>query len=110
MGGQGLDRTLLAIVALIALFGAVDAWVIGEPDLLLLFVIILVVTLVVFLRAMRERRAIRLRPDLSRWLRSRGRMTGEPAQDLADRAVANYRLQLGESPDQTSAQDPKREL
>jgi len=109
VGGQGLDRTLLAVVAVIALFGAVDAWVIGEPDLLLLFVIILVVTLVVFLRAMRERRAIRLRPDLSRWLRSRGRMTGEPAQDLADRAVANYRLQLGESPERSSAQDPERE-
>ena len=109
MGGKGLDRILLAIVVVVALFGAVDALIIGEPDLLLLFVVILVMTLILLVRAIQARRAIRLRPDLGRWLRNRGRMTGESAHDLADRAVANYRQQLGEGPDQVAAEDQERE-
>ena len=109
MGGKGLDRILLAIVAVVALFGAVDALIIGEPDLLLLFVVILAMTLILLVRAIQARRAIRLRPDLGRWLRTRGRITGEPANEIADRAMANYRQQLGEGPDQVAAEDQQRE-
>ncbi len=98
MGGSRTDRVLLVAVGLLALAGLFDAWVIGEPDLVVLSTALLGFCAVLLVRTLSSRRPVRVRADLARWLSQRSDITGEPAERIADRALASYRVQLGEEP------------
>lgn len=49
---------------------------------------------VYLLLAARRRRSVELRRDLADWLAAREALTGEPADSIAERAVAAYRARL----------------
>lgn len=97
-GGMGsvTDRVLLLAVALVALAGVFDAIIIRQYELILLFAVILGMAFVLLARSFSKRRALRVRADLAKWLIRRSNLTGESAEQIADRALATYRLQLGE--------------
>ena len=101
MATSRIDRVLILAIVLVALAGFFDAWVIEEPDLVVLFVTILVIGLVLLARTLSKRRSLRVRADLAAWLQQRSDLTGESPEQLADRALATYRLQLGEGVDNT---------
>jgi hypothetical protein len=66
-----------------------------------LFLIAEVFLIYLALAGTRARNAMPVRRDLSEWLRSREDLTGEPASEIADRAIASYRTRLeggGEGP------------
>jgi hypothetical protein len=46
----------------------------------------------------RRRESLSVRKDLWEWLRGREELTGEPADDIAERAIALYRTRLEGSP------------
>lgn len=46
----------------------------------------------------RRRGAVSVRRDLWQWLRSREDLTGEPADDIAERAISLYRVRLEGGP------------
>lgn len=82
----------------IAAIGLVDAAVIGEPDLVALLAAIVVLCLVWVWTTLGPRSTLRIRSDLRTWLQTRSDVTGEDPGQIADRALATYRLQLGDSP------------
>ena len=94
------DRVLILAVVLVALTGLFDAWVIEEPETALLFGTALALALVLLARTLSKRRPLRVRADLAVWMQQRSDLTGEPVEQIADRALATYRLQLGEEADE----------
>lgn len=111
MGTSRTDLFLVLAVGLVALAGLFDAWVIEEPDLVALFAAVLVLCAAVVIRSL-YRRGVRVRADLARWLQRRSDLTGEPVGQIADRALAAYRQQLGEDAGpgtRTEAGQPRRE-
>ncbi len=99
MGATRTDRVLILAVVLVALAGFLDAWVIEEPEIALLFGAVLILGLALLARTLSKRRPLRVRADLAGWMQQRSDLTGEPVEQIADRALATYRLQLGEGPD-----------
>lgn len=99
MGASRTDRILILAVLLVALAGLFDAWVIEEPETAVLFGTVLILGLVLLARTMSKRRPLRVRADLGGWLQQQSDLTGEPVEQVADRALATYRLQLGEGPE-----------
>lgn len=93
------DRALLAALLTVAVVGVVDAAIAEEPDLVALFLIIVLLGLVLWARVGTRRRPLRVRADLWAWLQLRSDLSGEPVEAIADRALATYRLQLGEQAD-----------
>ena len=75
----------------------VDSIISREPDLLVLFVVVLGCGLALAFALAADRRSVPVRVDLAKWLRDRSTLTGEDPGRLADRAIATYRLQLGEA-------------
>ena len=98
MGTSRTDLFLVLAVGLVALAGLFDSWVIEEPDLVVLFATVLVLCSALLTRWL-LRRQVRIRTDLARWLQRRSDLTGEPVGQIADRALATYRQQLGEEDD-----------
>lgn len=84
-------QILLLTTTLVIAVGGIDAAIEGEPDLLAIFVISLVLQMVVLSRMRGRRPTVPLRHDLVRWLDDRASVTGEPLELVADRAVARYR-------------------
>ncbi len=99
MGASRTDRILILAVVLVALTGLFDAWVIEEAETALLFGALLTLGLVLLARTLSKRRPFRVRADLAAWLRQRSDLTGEPVEQIVDRALATYRLELGEETD-----------
>lgn len=99
MGASRTDRIMILAVVLVALTGLFDAWIIEEPETALLFVVLLILGLVLLARTVSKRRPLRVRADLAGWMQQRSDLTGEPVEQIADRALATYRLQLGEGVD-----------
>jgi hypothetical protein len=67
----------------------------------LLFLIAEVFLIYLALVGNRARNSMSVRRDLWDWLRSREELTGEPATDIAERAISSYRSRLeggGEGP------------
>ena len=67
----------------------------------LLFLIAEVFAIYLALSTARHRNSVSVRPDLWEWLSSREELTGEPATEIAERAIATYRMRLeggGEGP------------
>ncbi|MFQ5948583.1 MAG: hypothetical protein ACE5KX_06970 [Acidimicrobiia bacterium] len=103
MAPTRLHKVILITALFVALIGAIDAAVSREWDLFVVFILALALQVVLVLRLQAARPAVPLRGDLVRWLRERAAATGEPLEQLADRAVATYRADLqGEDADGTT--------
>ncbi|MFW2382737.1 MAG: hypothetical protein ACN4GZ_13330 [Acidimicrobiales bacterium] len=83
-------RLVLSIGLIVVAVGALDSLISREWDLLVVFVLSGLVQLGLWLRQSGTRSPVSLRPDLARWLADRSEQSGEPFEDLLDRAVARY--------------------
>jgi hypothetical protein len=101
MTPAGSTRVLLAAVLAVAAVGALDAGIGREWELAVLFGAVAVLGLVLLARTRGRRRATTLRADRAAALADRALRTGEPLDQLTDRAVATYLDALAE-PDQAS--------
>lgn len=82
---------LVAIaVGVVAAVGALDAAIGRTWDLVALFATVLVGSVAIAVALRSRRRLLSLRPDLAAALTERSRLTGEPLERIADRAVATY--------------------
>ncbi len=89
--GSLSDNVSLSIAAVLALVGALDAFVGGEWDLFVLFVALTALLGGVWLRRRIDRVSTTLRPDLAKWLLDQSRATGERFEDIIDRGLTAYR-------------------
>ncbi len=85
------SRVLLSISLVIVGVGLLDAFIGGDWDLFVVFALSLVVQAVVWFRHRANRTPVTLRPDLASWIERESQRTGEPFDDVADRAIAWYR-------------------
>lgn len=84
-------RLVLSIGLIVVAVGALDSLISKEWDLLVVFLLSGTVQLALWLRQSGTRSSVSLRPDLARWLAARSEQSGEPFDDLLDRAVARYK-------------------
>ena len=84
----------LSLATVTAAVGAFDAFVGGEWDFFVIFSAIGLLLLVLWLRQRADRVPMTVRPDLARWLENRSQVSGEPVEDITDRALAAYRSGL----------------
>jgi hypothetical protein len=96
MSPNHLNKSLLALGAVAAAIGGLDAVASQAWDLAVLFLVLTAVHVALAIRFHLRRPPIPLRADLVGWLRERAVATGEPIEVLADRCVATYRAELGE--------------
>ena len=101
MTPTGITRVLLVAALVVAAVGALDAGIGREWELVGLFGVVALLVLVLLLRTRGHRRQTTLRADLAAALADRSLRTGEPLDQLTDRAVATYLGALSE-PDQAS--------
>lgn len=85
------SRLLLVLVAVCASVGIIDAAVSREWDLLAIFVAVTALVMVLWFRQRLHRVSVTLRPDLAHWLEHRAESSGEPFDDVLDRAVATFK-------------------
>ncbi len=85
------SRVLLSIALVVTGVGGLDAFFSREWDLLVVFLLSGTLQLILWLRQRANRTPISLRPDLSRWLERQSQRSGEPFDDVLDRAVAWYK-------------------
>lgn len=90
------DRFVQSVGLIVATVGALDAFISREWDLLVVFLLIVAVHLALWLRVRAARTPVSLRPDLARWIEHQAQRSGEPFNDILDRAVARYRHGLYE--------------
>jgi hypothetical protein len=93
-------RTLLikitaAGLVLALAVGMVDAGLERSWDQFVLFTVSAGLAVVLAGAVFGHRPVVSLRHDLMTWLTRRSALTGEPAEHIADRAIATYRAQLG---------------
>lgn len=84
------SRVLVSLILVVSAVGALDALIGREWDLLVVFVFSMSLQLLLWLRERANRTPVTLRPDLARWLEHHSARTGEPFDDVLDRAVAWY--------------------
>lgn len=89
-------RVLISISLVITGVGALDALIGGQWDLLTVFALSAVVQITIWLRQRASRIPVTLRPDLASWIETQAQQTGEPFDDMLDRAVAWHRHGLYE--------------
>jgi Flp pilus assembly protein TadB len=95
-----LRRAVMAAALLVALVGVVDALRGGEPDLAVLFVLLGTALTWLVAEASTRRPLVGVRADLARWIDERSALTGEPAERIVDRAVADHRARLDGAPNE----------
>jgi hypothetical protein len=83
-------RLLLSISLVVTVVGAVDALISSEWDLLSVFAFSGLLQLSIWLQQRGNRVPMTLRPDLSHWLVRQSQESGEPVDDIVDRAVTWY--------------------
>lgn len=91
-------RALLAVGLLVVGVGVIDAGVTQSWDLLTILAALGAIIGVLLVRTTSGRVPTELRPDLAKWIEHRAEKTGEPFEDLLDRAVAAYRSELFDDP------------
>jgi hypothetical protein len=91
MIGSLSGRTLVVASITVALVGALDGVRGGNADLVAVFLIVAALQAVLLARLQFGRRPVALRSDLTAWLDERAALTGEPAEWIADRCVAEHR-------------------
>ena len=84
------NRVLLTISLIVTAVGAADAFISVEWDLLSVFAMTGVLQLSIWLQQRSNRLPVTLRPDLTHWLERRSQESGEPVDDILDRAVTWY--------------------
>ncbi|MFQ5966359.1 MAG: hypothetical protein ACE5MI_01970 [Acidimicrobiia bacterium] len=94
MSGLRLSRGLLLAAVAVTLIAAIDSALSGNWDVVAVLGLALILQVTVLARLSERRPAIALRADLVRWIESRAGVTGEPMDQIADRAVAVYRAGL----------------
>jgi membrane protein implicated in regulation of membrane protease activity len=94
MAPETTTKVLLLLVLVTGAIGVLDAAIGRSWDLVVLFAVVVVVTVVLLARTSDRRPAMPLRGDLVRWLRARAQITGEPVERIADRGIAAYRASL----------------
>ncbi len=88
---QGIStRVVLSTAVIVNAVGVLDAFIGRDWDLLVVFCLSLSLLLLVWIRARGNRTPVTLRPDLSRLVEHQSQRTGEPFDDVLDRAVAWY--------------------
>lgn len=102
MTASAITRTLHLAVLVVALVGLLDAVIGPQWDLAVLFALTAVLSLVLLVRGLGDRRPTDLRADLAAALVARSQRTGEPVDQLTDRAVATYLQALAEPDEATS--------
>ncbi len=90
MTPTGITRVLLVAVLVVAAVGALDAGIGREWELVGLFGVVAALASVLLLRTRGRRRVTTLRADLAAALADRSLLTGEPLDQVTDRAVATY--------------------
>ncbi|MCP3991767.1 MAG: hypothetical protein GY929_20660 [Actinomycetia bacterium] len=83
-------RIIVTIGLVVGGVGALDAFVSREWDLLIVFLLVVSLQAMLWLRLRANRIPVTLRPDLARWLERQSERSGEPFDDVLDRAVAWY--------------------
>ncbi len=81
-------RVLLSVSLVVTAVGGLDAFISREWDLLVVILLSGTLQLTLWLRHRANRTPVTLRPDLSRWLERQSQRSGEPFDDVLDRAVA----------------------
>ena len=71
--------------------GTLDALVSREWDFLVIFGVVTVFLAAFWIRQRAHRVSVALRPDLAHWIEARAERSGEPFEDVLDRAVAAYK-------------------
>ena len=94
-------RVLLTLSLIVTGVGAADSFISAEWDLLSVFALAGLLQLVIWLQQRGNRLPTTLRPDLAHWLERRSQESGEPFDDILDRAVTWYQhgLYAGEARD-----------
>lgn len=87
-------RWLMLAVGVFAAIGIIDAAIGGNGDLVVVFGAIIALSAAASLRLSGNRRSIKVRADLARWLAIRAADGDERVGTVADRAVAAYRSGL----------------
>lgn len=87
-------RILIATILVVAGVGALDGFISREWDLLAVFLLVITLETVLWLRLRANRIPVTIRPDLARWIEQQSEQTGEPFDDLIDRAIAWHRSGL----------------
>ena len=88
---SGISTKLLLSISLIVTgVGAADAFISAEWDLLSVFALTGLLQLSIWLQQRANRLPMTLRPDLAHWLERRSQESGEPVDDILDRAVTWY--------------------
>lgn len=93
-------RIVLTVSLVICGVGMLDAAEAREWDLFSIFVLTSLAQVALLLRQFARRTPVSLRSDLARWAQSRAQITGEPVDDVVDRAVAFHRDGLFANPGQ----------
>ena len=83
-------RVLLTISLIVTAVGSADAFISAEWDLLSVFAMTGILQLSIWLQQRSNRIPMTLRPDLAHWLERRSQESGEPVDDILDRAVTSY--------------------
>ena len=91
----------LLLALLVAIVGAVDAFIGDAFDLFVLFVVVASLCLVGVVRTTAQRDRVHVRADLARWLAVTAAEQGERPSDLADRAIGSFRAALIHDPGDT---------
>ncbi len=85
------SRLLLLLAGVCTVVGAVDSAVGRQWDLLVIFAVTMALLVTLWLRERLHRISVTLRPDLAHWLEHRAESSGEPFDDVLDRAVATFK-------------------
>lgn len=83
-------RVLLTISLVVTGVGALDSLISAEWDLLSVFALTGLLQLAIWLQQRSNRLPMTLRPDLTHWLERRSQESGEPIDDIIDRALTWY--------------------
>lgn len=88
------SRLVLTIAIVVSGVGALDAYIGRKWDLVAVFLFLALLLTLLWLRQRAHRVPVDLRPDLARLLENQSQRSGEPFDDLLDRAVAAYQQGL----------------
>lgn len=89
---SSLDARVLLLLAMVcSAVGVLDAAISREWDLLVIFVLTALALVAMWVRLRVHRVDVTLRPDLAHWLEHRAESSGEPFDDVLDRAVASFK-------------------
>lgn len=103
MSRRASTAVLLFVLVLTAGVGITDAALEGSGDHLALFMVIGAAALLLAFGTYVSNPTFAVRRDLARWVTTRAELTGEPVEQIVDRALDGYRALLLPAPDDAVA-------